>query len=384
MFISAVWPLDKSRKTYFLGAYPSACGKTSTAMVPGNTIVGDDIAYLRICEEGEVRAVNIERGIFGIIKDVSPKNDPVIYNSLKTPRETIFSNVQVTEGQTYWLGMGKQVKVPETGINWTSSKFGDWTAGKLRDDDGNEYKYSHPNARYTLRLEELENVDEAIHDPKGVEVSAIIYGGRDSDTSVPVYECFSWDHGVYVGASVESETTAATLGKSGVRKHQPMANLDFIVVPLGDYLNAHLEFGGRVAPDKLPKIFSTNYFLKDENGNYYDEILDKKIWLLWAEGRVHNEYEAVQTPIGHIPKYEDLVELFKEVFDVEYTKERYEAEFSIRVTKFLDKIERIEKIFKGEKNVPSLFFENLEQQRKRLIDAEKEYGTNIISPFSFV
>jgi len=383
MFISAVWPLDKSRKTYFLGAYPSACGKTSTAMVPGNTIIGDDIAYLRICEEGEVRAVNIERGIFGIIKDVSPKNDPVIYNSLKTPREIIFSNVQISEGQTYWLGMGDQITIPDTGINWTSSKFGPWTAGKLRDEDGNEYKFSHPNARYTLRLEELENVDEAIHDPKGVEVSAIIYGGRDSDTSVPVYECFSWDHGVYVGASVESETTSATLGKSGVRKHQPMANLDFIVVPLGEYLKAHFEFGKRVAAERLPKVFSTNYFLKDEEGNYYDEILDKKIWLLWAEGRVHGEYEAVQTPIGYIPKYEDLVKLFKDTFDVNYDKARYEAEFSIRVTKFLEKIERIEKIFRGERNVPDLFFENLEQQRKRLVEAEQAYGTNVISPFSF-
>jgi len=383
MFISAIWPLDKSRKTYFLGAYPSACGKTSTAMVPGNTIVGDDIAYLRIHEGGEVRAVNIERGIFGIIKDVSPKNDPVIYNSLKTPRETIFSNVLVSEGHTYWLGMGNQVSIPDKGVNWTSSKLGEWIAGKCCDEEGKELKFSHPNARYTLRLEELENVDEALHDPQGVEVSGIIYGGRDSDTSVPVYECFSWNHGVYVGASVESETTAATLGKAGVRKHQPMANLDFIVVPLGEYLNAHFNFGSRITPSRLPKIFSTNYFLKDEKGNYYDEILDKKIWLLWAEGRVHGEYEAIETPIGHIPKYTDLVKLFKEAFNIEYEKSRYEEEFSIRVIKFLEKIERIENIFKDDKNVPDLFFEELNKQKQRLIEAEKAYGTDIISPFLF-
>ena len=383
MFISAVWPIDKSRKTYFLGAYPSACGKTSTAMIPGNTIVGDDIAYLRICEEGEVRAVNIERGIFGIIKDVSPKNDPVIYNSLKTPRETIFSNVLVSEGHTYWLGMGNQVTIPDKGINWTTSKFGEWTAGKLHDEEGKELKFSHPNARYTLRLEELENVDDALHDPQGVEVSAIIYGGRDSDTSVPVYECFSWDHGVYVGASVESETTSATIGKAGVRMHQPMANLDFIVVPLGEYLRAHFEFGERITIDKRPKIFSTNYFLKDEEGEYFDEILDKKIWLLWAEGRVNNEYDAIETPVGYIPKYDDLAKLFKEAFEIEYNKERYEAEFSIRVSKFLEKIERIENIFKGEKTVPNQFFEQLTQQRTRLVEAEKTYGTDVISPFLF-
>ena len=383
MFISAIWPLDKSRKTYFLGAFPSACGKTSTAMVPGNSIVGDDIAYLRIYDSGEVRAVNIERGIFGIIKDVSSKDDPVIYESLMSPRETIFSNILVSEGKPYWMGMGKQVSIPDRGINWTSSKLGEWEAGLCCDDDGNEFKFSHPNARYTIRLEELENVDEALHDPDGVEVSAIIYGGRDSDTSVPVYESFSWEHGVYIGASVESETTAATLGKAGVRKHQPMANLDFIVVPLGEYLDAHLDFGKRIATDKVPKIFSTNYFLKDKMGRYIDEILDKKIWLLWAEKRVHEECSAIETPIGYIPEYEDIKILFKEAFDFEYGKERYETEFSIRIQKFLDKIERIETIFRNEKDVPEEFFIELVNQRKRLLEARKKYGMDVISPFLF-
>ena len=383
MFISAIWPLDKDRKTYFLGAFPSACGKTSTAMVPGNTIVGDDIAYLRICESGKVKAVNIERGIFGIIKDVSPENDPVIYNSLKTPREIIFSNVLVSEGHTYWLGMGKQAIIPDKGINWVSSKLGEWKAGMCCDDEGNEFKFAHPNARYTLRLEELENVDESLHDPEGIEVSGIIYGGRDSDTSVPVYESFSWNHGVFVGASIESETTSATIGKAGVRAHQPMANLDFIVVPLGEYLEAHFNFGKRINPSKCPRIFSTNYFLKDENGNYYDEILDKKIWLLWAEGRVHNEFEAIETPIGYIPKYEDLAKLFKEVFEIDYDKTRYAAEFSIRIKNFLEKIDRIEKIFKSEKKVSELFFKELDEQRKRLLEVKERYSEEVVSPFLF-
>ncbi len=383
MFISAVWPLDKSRKTYFLGAFPSACGKTSTAMIPGFTIVGDDIAYLRLNEAGEVKAVNIEQGIFGIIKDVNPDDDPEIYKNLCTPREAIFSNILINEGTPYWLGMGEQVTVPDKGINWTSSKLGDWEAGKHFDDDGNELKFSHPNARYTIRIEGLENADEAIHDPEGVKVSGIIYGGRDSDTSVPVYESFSWEHGVFIGASIESETTAATLGKAGVRKHQPMANLDFIVTPLGKYLDAHYNFGKRIDDVNRPRIFSTNYFLKDENGRYYDEILDKKIWLLWAEGRVHGEYEAIETPVGHIPKYEDIATLFKGAFDVDYTKERYEAEFSIRIQKFLLKIDRIEAIFRGEKDIPEQLFVELERQKKRLLDAKEKFGSDIISPFLF-
>ena len=383
MFISAVWPLDKGRRTYFLGAFPSACGKTSTAMIPGFTIVGDDIAYLKINEAGEVKAVNIEQGIFGIIKDVNPDDDPEIYKNLCTPREAIFSNVLINEGKPYWLGMGEQVTIPDKGINWTSSKLGDWEARKHFDDDGNELKFSHPNARYTIRIEGLENADEAIYDPDGVKVSGIIYGGRDTDTSVPVYESYSWEHGVFIGASIESETTSATLGKAGVRTHQPMANLDFIVTPLGKYLEAHLNFGKRINDANRPRIFSTNYFLKDENGRYYDEILDKKIWLLWAEGRVHDEYEAIETPVGLIPKYEDIVNLFKGAFDVVYTKERYEAEFSIRIQKFLNKIERIETIFRGEKDIPEKFFVELEEQKKRLLVAKEKFDSDILSPFLF-
>ncbi|MHA1686896.1 MAG: phosphoenolpyruvate carboxykinase (GTP) [Candidatus Heimdallarchaeaceae archaeon] len=381
MFISAVHPTNKDRKTYFLGAFPSACGKTSTAMLPGNTIVGDDIAYLRINDDGEVRAVNIESGIFGIIKDVNPTDDPLIYHALTTPREVIFSNVLVADGKPYWLGMGLDT-IPNEGFNWASSLIGKWRKG-IKGPDGEEIPYAHPNARYTIRLSELENVDEALDDPNGVKVSAIIYGGRDSDTSVPIYEAFNWVHGVMVGASLESETTAATIGKVGERKHQPMANLDFIVVPLGKYINAHLKFGKRIKNENTPKIFATNYFLKDENGRYFDDILDKKIWLLWAERRVHNEYEGIVTPIGIIPKYEDLARLFKEVFNKNYAKEKYEKEFGIRVQKFLDKIERIRNSFADEKEMPKEFFEELDKQKNRLIEAQERYNQSIISPFSF-
>ncbi|MHA1396793.1 MAG: phosphoenolpyruvate carboxykinase (GTP) [Candidatus Heimdallarchaeaceae archaeon] len=384
MFITAVYPKDRRRKTYFLGAFPSACGKTSTAMVPGNTIVGDDIAYLRINKEGEVRAVNIENGIFGIIKDVSLKDDPVIFKTLHTPNETIFSNVLISEGKPYWLGMGEDIKIPESGTNWISSKYGIWRKGVSVDEDGKEFPFSHPNARYTIKLEELENVDNALQDPEGVLVSAIIYGGRDSDTSVPVYESFSWNHGVFVGASIESETTTATLGKAGVRKHQPMANLDFIVVPLGKYLTKHIEFGRRINVNKCPKIFSTNYFLKDENGKYYDEILDKKVWLQWAELRIHGECDAIETPIGYIPKYEDLKKLFMDFFEKGYEKDRYEAEFSIRTKKFLEKINRIEAIFIEEKEMPEEFFEELNKQKQRLIEVQRKFGKETISPFDFV
>ncbi|MFX0093523.1 MAG: phosphoenolpyruvate carboxykinase (GTP), partial [Candidatus Hodarchaeota archaeon] len=301
MFIMGVPPLGSknTRKTYFLGAFPSACGKTSTAMVPGNTIVGDDIAYLRINERGEARAVNIESGIFGIIKDVNPIDDPFIHKVLTSPRELIFSNVLIKDGVPYWLGMGKET--PTDGFNHS----GAWFKGK-RDANENEISLAHPNARYTIRLSDLENCDSALHDPNGVLFRGILYGGRDSDTSVPIFQSFSWNHGVFVGASLESETTSATLGAEGVRTLQPMANLDFIVVSLGRYLQAHFDFVKKLKDPNQIQIFSTNYFLRDKKGNFYDDIIDKKVWLIWAEGRIHGDYEAITTPIGYIPKYEDL------------------------------------------------------------------------------
>ncbi|MFX0137206.1 MAG: phosphoenolpyruvate carboxykinase (GTP), partial [Candidatus Hodarchaeota archaeon] len=228
-FIMGIHPKGKNRVSYFCGAFPSACGKTSTAMLPGQTILGDDIAYLRICKDGYTHAVNIERGIFGIIKDVNDKDDPLIFNALTTPRETIFSNVLIKEGTPYWIGDGRST--PDEGFNFS----GNWKKGK-KDKDGKEIPHAHPNARYTIRIEELDNADPNLHNPEGVPVHGIFYGGRDSDTMPPVVESLNWEHGVFLGASIESETTSATLGAEGVRTQQPMANLDFMVVPLGKYL----------------------------------------------------------------------------------------------------------------------------------------------------
>lgn len=197
MFIMGVHN-KKGRTTYFTGAFPSACGKTSTAMLPGQTIVGDDIAYLRKID-GDVHAVNVEQGIFGIIQDVNPDDDPVIYKVLTTPREIIFSNVLIHEGTPYWMGMGKNL--PDEGVNYS----GKWFAGK-KDAKGNLIDPSHKNARYTIRLDELENIDAEAENPKGVPVDGFVYGGRDSDTTLPIVESLNWDHGVFVGATVESET----------------------------------------------------------------------------------------------------------------------------------------------------------------------------------
>lgn len=373
MFIMGVRQPDKERITYFTGAFPSLCGKTSTAMISGQTIVGDDIAYLRIDKEGYAKAANVECGIFGVIKDINSKDDPVIYKTLTTPRELIFSNVLEKDGELYWLGIEKEI--PKKGLNHS----GEWYEGK-KDKEGSTITPSHKNARFTLRINDLDNADSRADDPEGVPVSGIIYGGRDSNTSVPVAQTLSWPHGVFVGAALESETTAATLGKEGELKHSPMANMDFLVIPLGVYIRKHLKFGDDC--DKPPLIFSTNYFLK-ENGKFLNSKLDKKVWLLWMEGRVHDEYEAIETPIGYIPKHENLKRLFKEIFDKDYTVDDYVKQFSIKIKNYLEKLDRIEEIYREEDHVPEMFHTHIGHQKQRLLDAKEKYGKDVISPFEF-
>ena len=372
MLIMAARPEGKNRATYFTGAFPSACGKTSTAMIPGQTIVGDDIAYMRPGEDGKAYCVNVEQGIFGIIENINPEDDPLIYKALTTPRELIFSNVLVKDGKPYWLGMGKEL--PKEGINYS----GVWKH-EDKDKEGNEILPAHKNARYTIRLQDLENVDLELNNPNGVPISGIVYGGRDSDTNPPVLQSLSWSHGVYIGAALESETTAATLRKAGVRKHDPMANLDFLTIPLGTYIKNHLKFGE--ALDKTPKIFATNYFLK-ENENFLNRKVDKKAWLLWMEGRVHNEFDVIETPIGFIPKYEDLKQLFRQIFKRDYTRENYEKQFSIRLVKLLERLSRIEAIYKDE-DAPEIFHKHIEQEKERLKEAMEKFGKDTISPFEF-
>lgn len=378
MFISAFSPLAGGRKTYFSGAYPSACGKTSTAMLPGSTIVGDDIAFLREGPNGEMMGVNIEHGLFGIIKDVNAKDDPLIYKALTEPKELIFSNVLSTDmGKTYWAGMGDDVDVPTEGNN----HFGAWKKG-VQDDAGKIVPLSHPNARFTLRISDLENVDENLNNPEGVPISGIFYGGRDSDTNVPIAESLSWEQGVFMGATIESETTAATLGAVGQRKSSPMANMDFVIVPLSLYIKNHIRFGNKLK--QQPRVYATNYFLKGDDGQYLNGKLDKRVWVLWAEGRVHGDYEAIETPIGCLPKHEDLVQLFKSVFDGRlYTKDEYEAQFSIRIDKYLEKFDRMEAIYKEEADMPAEFWTVLENGRNELKALQEKFGKDVVSPFEF-
>lgn len=360
-----------NRVTYITGAFPSLCGKTSTAMLDNETIVGDDIAYLRR-KDGEVRAVNVEKGMFGIIMGINSKDDPIQYKALHTPgEELIFSNILMTpDKKVHWIG--KDGDIPPKGINHS----GDWTPGK-KDDKGNEITPSHKNARFTVSLENMQNVDPTLHDPMGVVVGGMVYGGRDSDTWVPVEEAYDWTHGIITkGASLESETTAATLGQEGVRKFNLMSNLDFLSVPISQYIQANLDFAKDLK--KTPLIFSVNYFLKGKDGNFLNEKTDKKVWYKWMELRISGDVEAIDTPTGRIPKYDDLKRLFKEVLNKDYSKEDYTGQFTVRIPESLAKIERIKKLYETDiLNPLPVLFETLETQKKRLLDAQQKYGEYI-------
>ena len=225
------------RKTYFAGAFPSACGKTSTAMLQGETILGDDIAYIRNIDH-VARAVNVESGIFGIIQDVNPKDDMSIYKVLTNPGEIIFSNVLIKDGKPYWLGMGCDLPKDVTS--------GEWYEGKT-DAEGNKIPAAHKNARYAVALKALDNCDPELNNPEGVELGGIMYGGRDAKAYVPVQQSFDWEHGIIAyGASLETETTFATIGKEGVPEINMMSIQDFISIPLGQNIRNNIKFGERL------------------------------------------------------------------------------------------------------------------------------------------
>ena len=360
----------KGRKTYFTGAFPSACGKTSTAMIPGETIIGDDLAYLRVMD-GQARGVNVESGIFGIIQDVNADDDPVIYDVLNKPGEVIFGNVLVHEDNPYWLGMGRHL--PTEGENFT----GRWHTGKL-DEKNEEIPPSHKNARYTVRLNDLTNLDENWDDPQGVAIGGIMYGGRDSDTSVPVQQSFGWEHGIVtMGASLESETTAATIGAEGVRKFDLMSIMQFVAIPLNKYIQNNLDFAKDLkAP---PAIFGTNYFLK-KDGKYLNGKLDKSVWAKWMELRVHGDVEAIEAPTGLLPEHEDLKKLFQQVLKKDYSEADYVEQFTIRIPENLDKLDRVERIYRDDvEDTPQAVFDAIAAQRDRLQKLQQAKG-DYVSP----
>jgi len=247
---------------------------------------------------------------------------------------------------------------------------GQWTA------DMTGVTPSHKNARYTVRISSLANADVNADAPEGVELGAIVYGGRDSDTSVPVQQSYDWAHGIMIGASLESESTAATLGAEGVRTFNPMSNMDFLSMPLSRYVGNNLDFAAKL--ENLPLIFGVNYFLKSD-GKFLNGKLDKGIWVKWMELRVHGEADAIASPTGLIPKHEDLARLFKQYRDFDYTEEMYVDQFTIRIPESIAKLDRIGAIYADTPDTPEALTDAMDAQRKRLTDLQTAKG-DYVSP----
>lgn len=362
------------RVTYFAGAAPSGCGKTTTAMV-GTDFVGDDLAQMWIAKDGTLRAVNPEKGIFGIVEDVNRDGDPHLMAALRdNPSEVIWSNVLIDEHKVpYWSGCGETM--PKQGRNFQ----GDWHEGKL-DAEGKPIPPSHKNSRCTLDCREIANHNAAANaDPAGVPVKVITYSGRDADTMPPVWVARTADEGVAIGASIVSKATATEVGAVGVNR-QPWANAPFIPGPLADYMTSQFRFynSSTFTDAGRPVLAGLNYFLTHGNrGGEGDKLLgekrDVKVWLGWLERFVHGEVSAIATPIGMIPRYDDLRAMFADI-GKPYPRDLYDKQFSFYVDNIVARIDLQTEAYAKEENLPGQLFQVYERQKKELLALKAKHG----------
>lgn len=377
MFITGIGG-PGGRTTWCAGAAPSGCGKTTTAMA-GNVFIGDDLAQMWIAQDGSIRTINPENGIFGIVEGLNVEGDPLLMKVLRQPgHEVIWSNVLIDENlKPHWVG--NMEPAPKKGINFQ----GEWYQGKTND-KGEPIHMSHSNSRCSMASENLDNFSPEAANPEGVVTRIFTYSGRDADTMPPVWVAKTPDAGVVIGACIVSATTSTEVGVTGI-KRAPWANAPFIPGALGDYMDAQFKFFNNPdikAPFK-PVMAGLNYFLTyrargGDSGKLLGEKRDVKVWLAWLERYAHNEVGYLSTPIGNLPCYNDLAGLFEQIIDKDYPRSLYDMQFALYTVKIIQRIELQEKAYAREENLPEKLFEILAAQKSALLDLKKKIGDVII------
>jgi len=290
----------KGEKHYIAAAFPSACGKTNLAMlIPPESLkgwkiwtVGDDIAWMRIGKDGRLWAVNPEAGFFGVVPGTSNKSNPIAMETIQ--KNTIFTNVVMKDdGTVWWEGCGEEK--PKNAANWKGELW-------ISDEKG-----AHPNARFTVSIKQCAAVSPEWANPNGVPIDAIVFGGRRAKLAPLVYQSFDWQHGIFIGATMASERTAAQAGAVGELRMDPMAMIPFAGYNMADYFKHWLEMGKKIK--NAPKIFHVNWFRTDKDGNFLWPGFGENLRVLkWIIERVKekSKTEATETPIGHVPTKKSL------------------------------------------------------------------------------
>jgi phosphoenolpyruvate carboxykinase (GTP) len=351
----------KTRETmYILGAFPSACGKTNLAMIDpvlegyNVTTLADDIAWINVGSDGRLYAINPESGFFGVAPGTSDITNPQMMKTLRAGKfyPTLFTNtgLNTLDNSPWWEGLPDPGKIPL--LDWQGNTW----------DSGSGKVVAHPNSRFTVSAYNCPTLSKEFDNPKGVPISAILFGGRRSDTIPLVCESLNWNHGVFKASSLGSETTTAAAGQVGVVRRDPMAMLPFCGYNMADYFSHWMNIGGKLV--NPPKIFFVNWFKKDSQGKFiWPGFRDNFRIIKWMIDRVNNAVPAKDTPIGLMPDYKDI-----DFTGLDISKEIFDKLFEVKMEDWCREIQGIEEFYRQfDERLPKELINQLDELKKRII-----------------